>query len=191
MYTRARPEDWDPECPDKPQEAAEKEDSEEGICIVDKGTLIIERHTGTNDLANTVHNKIDFNDSCNAQKVTKESREEMTLPTVTVPEAKLKKLPIENHCRNSIPCHYLSDIQMQPIHGNDTPIINHSSGSIEEEIEAADTAEKIKYITERLSEEVNRSDTVHETVLDYCVNVKEVPFFQWYVRFLNKTRTDI
>ena len=44
-------------------------------------------------------------------------REELALPRVSVPKDKLKQLPIENHCRNSIPSHQLRDIRMQPIEG--------------------------------------------------------------------------
>eukprot|EP00794_Sanderia_malayensis_P016241 gene16241-17879_t len=43
-------------------------------------------------------------------------REELQLPRVTLPKDKLKQLlPIENHCKNSIPSHELQGIQMQPI----------------------------------------------------------------------------
>ena len=77
-------------------------------------------------------------------KLTKEVRKELALARVTVPKVKLKKLKVEDHCKNSIPSHHLSDIQMQPVYGSESTLSNHSLQGRDGEIEKSDVAKEKK-----------------------------------------------
>ena len=48
---------------------------------------------------------------------TEDSRQVLPLSRVALPRKYLKQMPLFYHCKNSIPCHTLSDIQFQPITG--------------------------------------------------------------------------
>ena len=60
----------------------------------------------------------------------KEQRAELLLPKVTVPKDKLRKLPVDDHCKNSVPSHYLHGIQMQPVYGTEKTVSQISSASL-------------------------------------------------------------
>ena len=57
-------------------------------------------------------------------------REKLMMRRVTVPRERLRKLKIENHCKNSMPSHQLQDIQMQPIDGTGQTPSSGSSASL-------------------------------------------------------------
>ena len=168
IYTRCNQADWDPEFSEKQDEIVEHK-SEEGLCVLDKETLIIERNVDAKRLddadKNTMESLPKENENVQKEvrdtKETKEVREELMLARVTVPKAKLKKLPIENHCRNSIPSHHLSDIQMQPIDGVETTISSRASENMDEMIEDVEGLDEQNNITECLSEDVQVSDDIH------------------------------
>ena len=116
IFTGGIPEEWDPECSKELDEISEK-GLGLSLPVVDSGTIF--EHYASND-------RKDISKLAGESKALKETREEITLPKVSLPKTKLKELAIENHCRNSIPSHQLFDIQMQPIYGAESTMSDRS-----------------------------------------------------------------
>jgi len=126
-----------------------KQEYEKGLQNIDNKILVqheVSAHLeGGNLLVESASN-----DAKNQQKeertnkLTKEVRKELALARVTVPKVKLKKLKIEDHCKNSIPSHHLSDIQMQPVYGSESTLSNHSLEVRDGKIDKSDITKEKK-----------------------------------------------
>lgn len=110
------------------------------------------------------------------RKDTPETRQKIFLPRVTLPKAMLKRLPIENHCKNSIPCRQLSNFQMQPVAETDGSTSGKFSGRTEGGSEIVDVLEQARKTAKCLSEEANVPDgpcnTLHASAADYVVDYR-------------------
>ena len=144
IFTGGKPEEWDPECSERQEDVAKQEYSID-LPAITKETLN-ENHVDAKCINHKNTAKYALNDvktprkAARENKIAKEEREELMLPRVTVPKVKLKKLTIENHCRNSVPSRQLSDIQMQPIYGTESSISSQSTETKSEVIDKVDLA---------------------------------------------------
>ena len=142
IFTGGKPEEWDPECSERQEDVAKQEYSndlpginKEGLNENNLDAQLIDH----NDTAKcTVNDKKTVRKTARENKVVKEERAKLMLPRVAVPKVKLKKLTIENHCRNSVPSRQLSDIQMQPIYSTESSISSHSTESKTEMVDKVD-----------------------------------------------------
>ena len=190
IFTNGKLEEWNS------RESARHSENEErhSLCIVDDDTMII--HNGMEadsikrDLYQTNGKLFATNvpsKGMRGNRDVKEFRAELPLPRVTVPRAKLSKLPIDNHCRNSVPSHNLPDIEMQPIYGTDRAFSDVTS------IENSVSRTEEKTVPDAFSDEVQLSEEQYQKLFETVVTDKrkglepsEEEFYShWYGYNLN------
>ena len=115
-------------------------ENDDGLCISGNETLVVHPEVDVRiERAHTLKGFTRYeNEARLPLKDVKEHREhreqraELFLPRVTVPKDQLRKLPVGDHCKNSVPSHYLHNIQMQPVYGTDKTVSQISSASLRE-----------------------------------------------------------